>query len=202
MKSKKVLAILLALSLSTAVAVSVSAAQLTPTSSTNENTEVTAHINGTTPGEVSYVITIPDKVDFGTLTQPEDDGDYYNDVTYTVTATEITGLSDNQQVAVYVKDTNATSENDQFYITQKTSPNTQLTYDVYAGTPDEGLPVNQGSMGDNGYLLVAFNEQAQEINGTLRLNQSQLYGQDLDTIAGDYSGYMVFHSSVTDSLTQ
>ena len=52
--------------------VSASAATLT-----NENpdssTEVTARIEGTQPGDVSYVITIPDMVDFGTLTQPQTD---------------------------------------------------------------------------------------------------------------------------------
>lgn len=198
MKSKKVLAILLAVSLSTAIAVSVSAAELTPLSP-NGNTEVTAHIEGITPGDVNYIITIPDKVDFGVLVQPENNEDHYKTVGYTVTATEIVGLADKQWVSVYVKDQNADEENDQFIITQMTSPYTQLTYDVYTSS-DDNVPINSSVIGENGYLLISFNEQGQELNGTLKLNQNQLFGKDLNELAGDYSGYMVFHSTVTEKV--
>ena len=56
-------------------------------------TEVKAHIDGNPiPGEVSYIITIPDVVDFGLPTRPANDEDSYKDVDYTVEATVIEGL--------------------------------------------------------------------------------------------------------------
>lgn len=196
MKTKRILALALALSLSAAVVVSASAATITNTSPAG-SADVTARIEGAGPGEISYIITIPDKIDFGVLTQPSDTtGDHFKDVSYTVTATEINNLPENNWVSVRVKDENATLENDQFYITQTTSPNTKLTYDVYEGSPDEGQAINTGDMGDNGYLLTAFNATGQKIDGTLRLNQNQIYGKALDEIAGDYNGHMVFHSSI------
>ncbi len=193
MKSKrKILSFAIAAVLAATAAISVSAAELTE-STPDGSAEVTAHIDGAGPGDVSYIITVPDKVDFGALTQPEDNSDSYKDVEYSVTATEINNLSESQWVTVRVKDKDADLENDQFYITQKTEPYTKFTYDVY----DETSAVNTGDMGDNGYMLVAFNQTGQTLNGKLRLNQNQLYGKDLSTIAGDYSGYMVFHSSIT-----
>lgn len=196
MKTKSILALALALSLSAAAVVSASAATLTNTSP-DGSAEVTARIEGAGPGEVSYIITIPDKVDFGVLTQPSDTtSDHFKDVSYTVTATEINNLPENNWVSVRVKDENADLENDQFYIMQTTAPNTKLTYDVFDGLPSEGAAVNTGDMGENGYLLTAFNSTGQKIDGTLRLNQNQIYGKSLDEIAGDYSGHMVFHSSL------
>ena len=86
MKTKSILALALALSLSAAAVVSASAATLINTSP-DGSAEVTARIEGAGPGEVSYIITIPDKVDFGVLTQPSDTtSDHFKDVSYTVTA--------------------------------------------------------------------------------------------------------------------
>ena len=165
-------------------------------SSTTGNTEVTANIQD--PGAVNYIITIPDKVDFGTLTQPETDTDSFKDVKFTVTATKIENLSDKNRVAVAVKDKDATVDDDQFYITQKTSPNTKLMYLVYdtdtIGESDNHLA--EGVMGNDGYNFAYFKNQGQSATGTIRLNQKQLYGKNIAEIAGDYSGTMVFTSSI------
>lgn len=196
MKSIKIVSFVMAASLTALAAVSASAATLTP-ASPDSSAEVTAKIEGAGPGEVSYIITIPDKIDFGTLTQPQEDVNSYKDVEYTVTATEITNLSENQWVNVYVKDQGATDEDDRFYITQTTEPFTKLSYDVYSGAVSETPSINNGGdMGENGYLLAAFNQTGQEINGVLRLDQKQIYNKNIDEIAGDYKGYMVFHSAV------
>ena len=57
--------------------------------------------------------------------------------------------------------------------------------------------VNQNNFtGTVGYFLEGFTEQDQAVNGTLRLNQVQLYGRDITELVGDYSGYMVFFSTV------
>ena len=195
MKTRKILALSMAVATMVTASTAAFAAELTP-SSTTGNTEVTANIQD--PGAVNYIITIPDKVDFGTLTQPETDTDSFKDVKFTVTATKIENLSDKNRVAVAVKDKDATVDDDQFYITQKTSPNTKLMYLVYdtdtIGESDNHLA--EGVMGNDGYDLAYFKNQGQSATGTIRLNQKQLYGKNIAEIAGDYSGTMVFTSSI------
>ena len=195
MKTRKILALSMAVATMVTASTAAFAAELTP-SSTTGNTEVTANIQD--PGAVNYIITIPDKVDFGTLTQPETDIDSFKDVKFTVTATKIENLSDKNRVAVAVKDKDATVDDDQFYITQKTSPNTKLMYLVYdtdtIGESDNHLA--EGVMGNDGYDLAYFKNQGQSATGTIRLNQKQLYGKNIAEIAGDYSGTMVFTSSI------
>ncbi|MCI5656163.1 MAG: hypothetical protein SOT80_10925 [Candidatus Pseudoruminococcus sp.] len=197
MKTRKILALSMAVATMVTASTAAFAAELTP-SSTTGNTEVTANIQD--PGAVNYIITIPDKVDFGTLTQPETDTDSFKDVKFTVTATKIENLPDKKRVAVEVKDKDATADNDQFYITQKTSPNTKLMYCVYdTGTIGEGdSHLAEGEMSNDGYDLVYFKNQGQTLIGTIRLNQKQLYGKDIAEIAGDYSGTMVFTSSIVE----
>ena len=98
MKKVKFISAIMAAMLAATGVVSVSAATLT-----NENpdssTEVTARIEGTQPGDVSYVITIPDMVDFGTLTQPQTDTQSNKYLNFDVTATELK-LNDNNFVSV------------------------------------------------------------------------------------------------------
>ena len=53
-------------------------------------------------------------------------------------------------------------------------------------------------IGTAGYKLYDFfNEDT--LDGTLRLNQNQLYGRNITDIAGEYSGYMVFFSTVEEN---
>ena len=196
MKAKKILALSMAIATVATTSTAAFAAELTP-SSTTGNTEVTANIQAS--GEISYVITIPDKVDFGTLTPPETDTDSFKDVPYEVTAVNIEGLSEDQYVLIRLKDKDATEEDSQFYLTQKTSPNTKFIYDVYNISPIENhySPLASVSMTEpNGYFLVAFDKIGAKTTGTLRFNQKQLYGKDISEIAGDYSGTMVFTSSI------
>ena len=88
MKAKKLVTLTLAAAMVAASSVSVFAAELTDTDSTGQ-TEVKAHISGNA-GNVSYIITIPDVIDFGELTQPEDNStDHFKDVNYEVKATKI-----------------------------------------------------------------------------------------------------------------
>ena len=51
-------------------------------------------------------------------------------------------------------------------------------------------------MGNDGYNFAYFKNQGQSATGTIRLNQKQLYGKNIAEIAGDYSGTMVFTSSI------
>ena len=199
MKAKRIISIALAAAIAGASAISVSAAQLTE-SDPNGQTEVIAHIDGASPGDVSYIITIPDVVDFGTLTIPADNSsDYDKDVTYTVEATEIEGLDPaTQTIAVYVKDQNANADNRAFQIANKENSAIAFNYDVYRSTEtvNASTRVNNGDFFTKGYYLTGFNTESQTLNGTLRFHQKQLYGQSIADIAGDYSGYMVFFSAI------
>lgn len=128
MKKVKFISAIMAAMLAATGVVSVSAATIT-----NENpdssTEVTARIEGTQPGDVSYVITIPDMVDFGTLAQPQTDTQSNKYLNFDVTATELK-LNDNNFVSVYI---NGQDTDDKFYIKQKDATNPfKIKYDIYS----------------------------------------------------------------------
>lgn len=200
MKAKRIISIALAAAMAAVSAISVSAAQLTDAKPDGQ-TEVIAHIDGAEPGEVSYIITIPDVVDFGTLTIPADDSqDYDRDVTYTVEATEINGLdSATQSINVYVKDQLANAGDRDFRIANKENASIAFNYDVYRSTGDnvnEAYRVNNGDFFTKGYYLTSFKAEGEMLNGTLRFHQKQLYGRNIADIAGDYSGYMEFFSAI------
>lgn len=202
MKAKKIITFLLAGVIAATATVSASAATLTQ-DSPDGSTEITARIEGAGPGDVSYVITIPDKVDFGTLSQPEADEDSYKYVGFNVEATEIKNFSARQAVSVHIKD--SISDDGQFYLTQKDSETPfAISYDVYERVVDDTnrfdyTPMNETSaQSEYGYHLCTFTSGSQGAvqDVTLALNQKKLYGQNLNNIAGDYSGTMVFHSAL------
>ena len=203
MKAKKVCSWVFAAAMTAAMMVSVSADTLTETSPSGQ-TEVTARIEAAAPGEVSYIITIPDVVDFGVLTQPADpDKDDYKDVPYTVTATKLDGLDPSkQEVSVYVRDQNATINGEQeFYIANKSDASKKFKYDVYTvpNIVNSSVSINDETMTSAaGYYLKGFTEEGESVEGTLRLNQNQLCQYQLADIVGEYSGYMVFFSMVDD----
>ena len=211
MKAKKVVTLVLAAAMAMTASVSVAAAgtrQLTK-NNPSDSTEVKAHIDGAT-GAVSYIIEIPEVVDFGNLTQPETNANSYVFKPYDVTAIEIKGLAKDaqgnaaQQVSVYVKDENATTMSSNFYIANTDqSKDYKLQYHVFdieaANITETTPPISAVTMSsDKGYFLKGFTEQGQAVNGTLVLNQNQLFGQDLQAMSGDYSGHMVFYSEIVD----
>lgn len=91
MFTKKIAALSLATFMISATAVTAYAGTLTDQSPSG-NTEVIAHIDGVVPGNVSYKISIPDVVDFGTLVQPETQENSNKAVGYQVSLDEVTGL--------------------------------------------------------------------------------------------------------------
>lgn len=202
MKAKKIITIALAAAMALTAAVSVSAETKLTDQSPSGKTEVTAKIEGgDVPGDVTYEITIPDVVTFGTLHQPAaNDADDFVYADYTVTADKITGLEADQQVSVYVRDQNATVDGDhEFWIANKSDSSKKFKYDVFdvrqidANTDS----INQNNMSSAaGYFLEGFTEAGQAVDGTLRLNQLQLYGQNIADLVGEYSGYMVFFSTI------
>lgn len=203
MTTKKLLTLALSALMISATAVSVSAATLTDQNPGGQ-TEVTAHISGSDPhGTVSYKITIPDVVDFGELVQPAANEDSYKTVGYNVSLDEVTGLESGKQISVYVKDQNASIDDDQnFYITNKDNSNISFKYHVF-NVPQsrlaEATSINSSTMTKTaGFYLGGFTAPDENVDGTLVINQVQLYGKTLADIAGDYSGYMVFYSAIED----
>ena len=197
---KKIAALSLATFMISATAVTAYAGTLTD-QSTSGNTEVIAHIDGIVPGNVSYKITIPDVVDFGTLVQPETQENSYKAVGYQVSLDEVNGLDADKQISVYVKDQNAKlDDNQNFYIANKANNKIQFMYNVFA-VPQDNVQTNQPLNSipytkTAGYYLTGFERAGETLDGTLVINQAQLYGQSIADIAGDYSGYMVFYSTV------
>ena len=136
MKAKTIISIAIAAAMAATSVISVSAGtiELTPDNNSG-NTEVKARISGApTPGSVDYIITIPDDIDFGELTQPAANTDSFNDKTFNVELTKLAGESfdsDAQQISVYVKDENATTEKSEFYIANKTDSSIKFEYEVF-----------------------------------------------------------------------
>ncbi len=200
MKTKRIIAALIAAVLAVTPFMSVSAATLTD-GTVDNSTAVKANIED--PGSVSYVITIPETVDFGTLTQPDSiDADHYAIYRFDVEATEL-NIKSNQGVTVYMKDANSTD--DQFYLEQQnTETPFKISYDVYDTTVTVDNintydPINNtAEPGTYGYHLCTFlsDAQARRQPVNLALNQNALYDQTLSNIAGDYSGTITFHSSL------
>ena len=158
---------------------------------------------GNTPGDVSYIITIPDQVDFGTLTQPETESDSYIFRGLNVTATQLSNLTEKQKVAVYIKD--SSSGDGRFRLTQQgASDPFYIPYDIYDHTVNDqtvssAIPVNRSENSNaQGYLLCDFGSGSEGTVQTavLALNQIELYGKDLSVIAGNYSGTITFHSEI------
>lgn len=200
MKKTKLVALLTAVLCSATPVMSVSAATLSDVTVDNSTT-VRANIEG--PGAISYVVTIPSAVDFGTLTIPEDtDSDHYAFADFNVEATELK-INANQGVTVYMKD--STSADNQFYISQQgVDEPFKIQYDVYDTTVNADNVLNYDAInttaepGSYGYHLCTFvygsTGSTQPV--TLALNQNSLYGKDGYEIAGDYSGTITFHSAL------
>ena len=204
MTIKKLITIALSAALLSATAVSVSAATLTDQETTGQS-KVLARIDGSTPTGITYKISIPDTIDFGTLVQPANADNSYKAIGYNVKLDEVNGLDPTtQHIAVYVKDPNASMNEDQnFYITNNADSKIAFKYSVFKVPADQvqdSMSLNSNPMTKPvGFPLDNFSVVGDEVNGTLVINQAQLYGKSLADIAGEYSGYMVFFSAVEDN---
>lgn len=202
MKKIKIAALIMALTVLETSAISASAKEF---GGTEQDATSTVYANIQGDGNVSYVVEIPDSVDFGTLAQPDTDTDSYDYLSFAVTLKEVSGLESGQKVGVWVKDNNASVGGDeQFYLTQdgEESP-FKMTYDIYDAdvndeTIAESTSINSGEMGENGYMLATFANADDMLHATLALNLKQLYGQNLNSIAGNYTGTMAFHTEITE----
>lgn len=169
----------------------VSAAEMTNVDPAG-NTEVTANVSNS--GDVTYLISIPDKINFGTLQQPKDNStEHLAKRNYTVEAVQITGLdTTNSRVAVVLRDPDSSTGG--FKITGQSASNSgkALNYSIY----NNGTDITVGNMFQNGYLLTTFDKAGESVTGELRLEQNQLYGVSLEEWAGSYKGTISFYSRV------
>ncbi|MEZ3434646.1 MAG: hypothetical protein K1W34_08510 [Lachnospiraceae bacterium] len=156
------------------------------------NTEVTANVSGS--GDVTYLVSIPERVNFGTLTQPENNTQAHPAVrSFNVEAVQITGLdAATQRVVVLLKDgSNAGG----FQLTGQSASNSGKVLN-YTVCNETGTDITGGRPYDNGYLLAAFSAGGQNVAGQLKLEQNQLYGENLEQWAGNYKGTINFFTRV------
>lgn len=199
----KLLAIVIALSM-TMGAVPVMAAtteeqgeqQLTNVQSAGD-TAVEAEI-GSGDGSVSYIISIPEKIDFGTLVMPESDEEaHMKTVGFEVSAVEINGIdTQSQRVAVLMRDSAAQQGIFKISGTSGTNMDKVLTYSVLNS---QGVDITSGREYANGYAFAAFSVAGQTVNGTLNLEQNQLLTDtEIANWAGDYLGNINFYTAIAD----
>lgn len=139
-------------------------------------------------GSVTYVISIPGAVDFGTLNQSDSSGSTVLHRSVNVAATTMEGLREGQGVSVYVQDGVTGSADFRLYGTGAANSGKSFPYSVLMG----GSPVGQ-----NGNLVTTFYAAGQAAILDLQFNQAQLPPENLADWAGDYTGTLHFYSELT-----
>lgn len=162
---------------------------LTDTQQTGE-TSVTAEVvqNDNQP---TYAIVIPDTVDFGQIQQPTTSETAYVSTTITVQCERAENLASGQAVSVLVRDNTATYERDPFKLANNMGG--ELQYEMI---DEAGRSIQNNAWFDNGFPYAAFTGGGQDEVMTLRLNKAQLYGKDLTTWGGQYSGTLTFTTRI------
>lgn len=144
------------------------------------------------PNQVSYVLEIPDGVDFGKVQQPNSEGTSYVTRDITVKCTQLDGLQPGQVLAVMVKDKDAVEKTDPFKLTNQNE--VELTYEIL-GSDDNNI--QDQTWYANGFLFNTFTAAGQSATNNMRLDCGQLYGQDLSLYGGAYGGTLSFYSKVS-----
>ncbi len=167
------------------------------------STTVVANVEGSDSGDVTYTVSIPSYVDFGSLQRKEElmgQGLEWNKViTGEVKLTAVDGLDTaNQRIAVLVQDaengTNGFKMNGASGVAS--SNKKTLNYKIYAGDdPYQYDLENTTTVYSNGFLVGAFEKLNDTVNLKFKLNQNQMTGE-LDQWAGTYQGTLTFYSKV------
>lgn len=157
------------------------------------NTEVTATVEENT-NKASYIIRIPDKVDFGKIQQPETEGNVYSTIDIKVSCVEAENLAAGNGIAVLVKDATATESSDPFRLTHNANSDCVLNYEIMNN--DESI--QKGTWYANGFLFNTFTAAGQEATDQLRLNRGQLYNKNLSVWGGQYTGTLNFYTKIVN----
>lgn len=163
---------------------------------TSDSTQVTATVADENSAP-KYVVSIPDKVDFGTLYIPQSNAVNYKSTEITVKCVTATDLPTGSAVTVLVKDDNSTSSSTNF-ILEKDGDNAEkkLKYEMIR---ENGVNVATAENwhGNYGFLYHAFTAAGQSLTNTLRLDQGQLHTKE-DEWLGSYSGTLSFYVKVAN----
>ena len=155
------------------------------------NTSVIAKVDTSDdPYAPTYIIAIPQKVDFGNLRQPVTDTNAYKTTDITVKCTQAVNIPTGSTIAVLVKDSTASVETDPFVLIKDDGNSVKLNYEMLVG----GESIQNQTWYNNGFLFNSFTQAGQEATNTLRINQRQLYGKDLSTYGGTYTGTLKFYT--------
>lgn len=156
------------------------------------NTDVTATV--TSPGTVSYIISIPDKVDFGTIQQPNTDENALVEQTFTVACEDANGLQAAQAIAVMVKDETAGTSLDPFVLSNEAHADSKMTYQMINPVGDD---IATATWYANGFIFNTFTGAGQSATGKLVLNRNQLYNKGSE-YQGAYSGKLNFYTKIAN----
>ena len=162
------------------------------------DTQVTATVEEN-ENKASYVIQIPDTVDFGKIQQPETEGDVYSTHDITVSCIQADNLGAGNGIAVLVKDATAAESSDPFLLTHNTHSDCALTYEIMNNNDES---IQNGTWYANGFLFNLFTGADQSATDKLRLNRNQLYNKDLSVWGGQYTGTLNFYTKIVDVHAQ
>lgn len=167
-------------------------------------TDVTGIVSGAAPGSVTYTISIPSKIDFGTLYQPQTAAVNLKTASFNVSLTQISNLSSGSVVAVFMKDSQYGTGNYGFRIAGTDNNNSLKTlyYSVSFIADNQSTRIidtsKAAAIENYGYVVYGFNTVGQKKQGTVSLDQAQLYNATLSDWAGNYKGMINFYSGVED----
>ena len=156
-------------------------------------TKIVINVEAAAADTPTYIVTIPEKVDFGTVQQPSTAGEDYEVQSINVGCSQLTNLKLGQRVLVRVKDSTATSKDDPFKVVN--GKNEVLNYDIVNIEGDANIR-NANTWTDNGYLIASFAYSNQGETFRLKLDKGQLYGKDMAEYGGEYTGSLLFNTSV------
>ena len=195
MKNKLVAGFMAAMMMVSVMSTGVFAKDLDPSDENKKagDTQVTATVEENS-NKASYVIQIPDTVDFGKIQQPETEGDAYSYEDITVSCITAENLAAGNGIAVLVKDASADESSDPFCLTHKTNSECVLNYEIL----NNDVSIQNGTWYANGFLFNLFTGADQKATDKLRLNRNQLYNKDLSVWGGQYTGTLNFYTKIVD----
>lgn len=158
----------------------------------NQEASMDVKVEVIQPNEVTYVLEIPDGVDFGSVQQPNSEETSYVTRDITVKCTQLNGLQSGQVLAVMVKDKDAVMETDPFKLANGNGM--ELTYEILGS---DGNTIQDQTWYAQGFLFNTFTAAGQSATNNMRLDCGQLYGKDLSTYGGAYGGTLSFYSKVS-----
>ena len=200
MKNKLVAGFMAATMMVSVMSTGVFAKDLDPSDENKKagDTQVTATVEEN-ENKASYVIQIPDMVDFGKIQQPETEGDAYSYKDIKVSCITADNLAAGTAIAVLVKDATAAESSDPFCLTHNTHSDCVLNYEIMNNNDES---IQNGTWYANGFLFNLFTGAGQEATDKLRLNRNQLYNKDLSVWGGQYTGTLNFYTRVRDVSAQ